>query len=166
MENPELSIFPEQEVVYGKFWPRFGAGLLDGLILWIPGKLLGLAIGGEQWLSIITSDKKYEYSDAQLHELAIRGIIYQLLTIVMYWLYFAIMESGEKQSTFGKRSLGLIVTNEAGGRISFAQATGRHFAKLLSAIILFIGYFMNLWDDRRQTLHDKMAHTLVVKKQL
>jgi uncharacterized RDD family membrane protein YckC len=33
----------------------------------------------------------------------------------------------------------------------------------VSAIILLIGYLMMLWDDRKQTLHDKMAATLVLR---
>jgi uncharacterized RDD family membrane protein YckC len=50
-----------------------------------------------------------------------------------------------------------------GHRISFANASGRFFGKYVSAIILLIGYLMMLWDDKKQTLHDKMAGTLVVK---
>jgi uncharacterized RDD family membrane protein YckC len=59
--------------------------------------------------------------------------------------------------------LGLKVTTTNGERISFGQATGRHFGKYISTIILFIGYLMMIWDDKKQTLHDKMANTLVVK---
>jgi len=65
--------------------------------------------------------------------------------------------------TLGKRALGMRVTTLDGDRISFARATGRHFAKYLSTIILLIGYLMMVWDSRKQTLHDKMAETLVVK---
>ena len=61
------------------------------------------------------------------------------------------------------KALGLKVTSTAGERISFGQATGRHFGQILSALLLFVGYFMMLWNNERQTLHDKMADTLVVK---
>ena len=46
---------------------------------------------------------------------------------------------------------------------TFGQATGRYFGKILSTVILFIGYLMMIWDEKKQTLHDKMANTLVVK---
>ena len=85
------------------------------------------------------------------------------LGLLSGWLYFALMESGAKQATVGKQALGLIVTSERGERISFMNATGRYFGKIVSALILLIGYFMCLFDDRNQTLHDKMAGTLVIK---
>ena len=91
------------------------------------------------------------------------GLGGSLISLIIGWLYSAVMESGEGQATFGKRALGLKVTTTEGQRISFGQATGRHFGKIISAIIIFIGYLMMLWDDRKQTLHDKMADTLVVK---
>jgi uncharacterized RDD family membrane protein YckC len=81
----------------------------------------------------------------------------------MYWIYFALQESSSAQATLGKRALGLKVTSVEGGRISLGQATGRYFGHIISSIILLIGYFMMLWDDKKQTLHDKMADTLVIK---
>jgi uncharacterized RDD family membrane protein YckC len=81
----------------------------------------------------------------------------------MGWLYSALQESGPAQATIGKKALGLKVATLSGDRISFGQATGRFFGKYVSAIILLIGYLMMLWDDRKQTLHDKMAATLVLR---
>jgi uncharacterized RDD family membrane protein YckC len=133
-EAPDL--FPQTVTVYGTFWERFGAALLDGIILAVPNFILQYMIGDTGG---------------------------SLVSIFLGWLYFAILESGEGQATLGKKALGLKVTDLNGGRISFGQATGRFFGKYLSMLILFIGYLMMLWDDRKQTLHDKMAGTLVVK---
>ena len=85
-----------------------------------------------------------------------------ILGYALSWLYSALLESGPKQATLGKRLLDLKVTNMEGERIRFGQATGRHFAKYLSAIILCIGFLMMLWDGKKQTLHDKLAGTLVL----
>jgi uncharacterized RDD family membrane protein YckC len=79
------------------------------------------------------------------------------------WLYEASMESSSKQATLGKMALGLKVTTEAGQRISFARATGRHFAKYLSGMILMIGYIMAGFTQRKQALHDMIAGTLVAR---
>lgn len=79
------------------------------------------------------------------------------------WLYFALMESSKYQATLGKMALSMKVTDESGKRISFGRATGRHFAKFLSTIIILIGYLMIVWNKKKQGLHDKLAHTLVVK---
>jgi uncharacterized RDD family membrane protein YckC len=60
-------------------------------------------------------------------------------------------------------ALGLKVTDLEGRRISFARATGRHFAKFLSAMICLVGYIMAGFTARKQALHDVIAGTLVVR---
>jgi len=133
---PSSDLFPQEIIVYGSFGERFAAALLDGFILIIPTYALQ-AIFGEISGSVVS--------------------------ILVNWLYSALLESGENQATIGKRALGLKVTDMNGHRISFANASGRFFGKYISAFIIFIGYLMMLWDDKKQTLHDKMAGTLVVK---
>ena len=74
------------------------------------------------------------------------------------------MESGPKQATFGKRVLGLRVTNMAGERISFGHASGRFFSKIITGLVPFaIGFIMAGFTERKQALHDMIAGTLVVK---
>ena len=63
----------------------------------------------------------------------------------------------------GKMAVGLRVVTEQGQRLSFANATGRYFAKFISAILLFIGFIMVAFTDRKRGLHDMIASTLVVK---
>jgi len=87
----------------------------------------------------------------------------QMAMVVIAWLYYAISESSTWQATLGKKIVGIHVESIDGNRISFANATGRHFGKIISSIILFIGYFMALWTDKKQTLHDQMANCVVVK---
>jgi uncharacterized RDD family membrane protein YckC len=80
------------------------------------------------------------------------------------WIYEAIMLSSEQQATLGKMAMGIMVTDLAGRRITFARATGRHFAKWISALILGIGFLMAAFSEKKQALHDMMAETLVVTK--
>ena len=87
------------------------------------------------------------------------------VALTAIWLYFAGFESSEIQSTLSGRILGLRVTDLNGERISFNRATARHFAMYLSALTPFAtGYLMAFWTKRRQTLHDYLTSTLVVKK--
>ena len=74
------------------------------------------------------------------------------------------MESSSLQATLGKMIFGMKVTDLNGNRISFARATGRHFAKYLSSMILFIGYIMAGFTERKQALHDMIAGTLVIRR--
>ncbi|WP_216820638.1 RDD family protein, partial [Cnuella takakiae] len=119
---------------YASFWERFGAAFLDGLMLGILQFIMRFFV--EENVNTV-------------------------LNFLVGWLYYAVMESGPNQATLGKKALGLKVTNMNGGPITFGQATGRYFGKILSAIILLIGYLMMLWDNKKQTLHDKLAGTLV-----
>jgi uncharacterized RDD family membrane protein YckC len=61
-------------------------------------------------------------------------------------------------------AVGLYVTDDYGRRISFTRATGRFFAKFLSAILLGIGFLMVAFTDRRRGLHDMLAGTLVQRR--
>jgi len=79
-------------------------------------------------------------------------------------LYYALMESSEKQATVGKLAMGIKVTDMQGNRLSFGQATGRHFAKIISGLTLLIGYIMAGFTEKKQALHDIIVNCLVVKK--
>jgi uncharacterized RDD family membrane protein YckC len=87
-----------------------------------------------------------------------------LLRTVLHWLYYSLLESSAWQGTLGKKALGLEVTDLDGNRISFGRATGRFFAKIISAIILGIGYIMAGFTEKKQALHDILAGTLVIRK--
>jgi uncharacterized RDD family membrane protein YckC len=85
------------------------------------------------------------------------------LDIAAVWLYFALMESSERQATLGKSAMNIYVTDMYGRRISFGQATGRYFSKILSNI-LCIGYIMVAFTEKKQGLHDIIAGTLVRRR--
>jgi uncharacterized RDD family membrane protein YckC len=84
-------------------------------------------------------------------------------SIVLGWLYAALQESGRTQATIGKRAMGILVVDLDGYPISFGKASGRHFGKIVSGMILYIGFFMALFTERKQTLHDMMAGCIVIK---
>jgi uncharacterized RDD family membrane protein YckC len=135
-------------VHYAGFWVRFAASLIDGVILFIPALILNF------FFVILAAAAEDE---------GILTIPY-LISLVGTWLYSALMESSSLQATLGKMMVGIKVTNRHGGRISFGQATGRYFAKILSQLILYIGFMMAGWTEKKQALHDFMAGTLVVRK--
>jgi uncharacterized RDD family membrane protein YckC len=88
-----------------------------------------------------------------------------LFGLIVGWLYSATLESSPWQATIGKRAMDIYVTNLTGRRIGFGQASGRFFGKIISAMILFIGFFMIAFTQRKQGLHDLMAGCLVVRRQ-
>ena len=87
-----------------------------------------------------------------------------IFCIFFSWLYFACQESSSKQATIGKRTFGLVVTDPEYRRISFGRATIRWIAKILSALILYIGFIMIGFTRRKQGLYDMVAGTYVCDK--
>ena len=141
---------------YGGFWIRVAAYLIDSIVLAIGGGIIGGILGGVIGVLMASSGSSDQIA-------VVSGLIGNAIGIVINWLYFAILESSVWQATLGKKALGLVVTDIDGRRIGFGRATGRHFAKMVSAIILGIGFMMAGWTERKQGLHDLMAGTLVWK---
>lgn len=129
---------------YAGFGKRFLAALLDGVVLMIINILIGAVIGGVLGES--------------------GQVIASLVGFLIGWLYYAIQESSAKQATLGKQALGIVVTDLDGKRIDFIKATIRYFSKILSGLILAIGYLMALFTEKKQALHDMIAGTLVVNR--
>lgn len=143
---------------YGGFWWRVLAYFIDSIILQIGlgfiSAVFGIGIG-------ISTSMMMDPSQSMVAPSMLLTTVG--LSFVMTWLYFALMESSPMQATVGKLAVGLVVTDLNGNRISFARATGRYFAKILSSLILLIGYIMVAFTERKQGLHDLLAGTLVWK---
>lgn len=131
---------------YAGFWIRVAAFIIDYIIvmvgIWVVAFILADLFSGSP-------------------EIFFGAYMFAIVGVV---LYYTLMESSEKQATFGKMAVGIQVGDRQGNRISFANALGRYFSKILSALILYIGFMMVGWDDRKQGLHDKIADTYIFYK--
>jgi len=67
-------------------------------------------------------------------------------------------------ATPGKMALGMKVVRPDGSRVDIGRAVGRYFAKLLSMMILCIGYIMIGFDPEKRGLHDMICDTRVVRQ--
>ena len=161
--------------LYGGFWIRFVAYLIDGLILGIPFGIvvIGLILmfgGFGVLLHRLPVDPQANPTADPRAALALAAPMFAVLYgamfffVILQWLYFAGMESSERQATFGKSAMSLRVANSEGGRLSFGHASGRFFAKIVSGLVPFaIGYIMAGFTAKKQALHDFIAGTLVLK---
>jgi len=136
------------QVAYGGFWIRLVAYIIDAI-------LISLVFG------VVTSIFGVRYMD--MDDMSQIDPTVNLLSLAVAWLYFALMESSERGATVGKMAMGLRVVTNDGKRLSFMNATGRYFAKILSAMIFCIGFIMIAFTDRKRGLHDMIASTLVIK---
>jgi len=155
-------------VVYAGFWLRFVAYLIDGIIscfafviLLIP--LFVLTGAGAALGKIISDGDVGDDLGAFLGAgflLGFFGII-----LVVSWLYYALSESSSWQATPGKKILNLKVTDLTGQPITFARASGRYFAKIITSMIpLAIGYIMAGFTEKKQAIHDMIASCLILRK--
>ncbi|NOX17851.1 MAG: RDD family protein [Chlorobi bacterium] len=166
-------------VTYAGFWKRFVAVFIDGIVISIVQTLLFFPLYlffGISLFPFMNADKlENEFSTIRAVQYAnddvslgffvaiMSGIAFLVVvTIVLQWLYFALMESSSKQATLGKMALGIKVTDLDGNRISFGRATGRYFGKIISGMIFYIGFMMAGWTQKKQALHDMLAGCLVV----
>lgn len=144
MENRQAQ--DEEPTRYAGFWLRVAANIIDSIILTTVFTLLGVSTG------------LFSAPPGEFFQYAYPG------SIVFPWLYYALFESSHLQATIGKHLLHIKVTDMQGARATFARATGRHFGKILSGVILAIGYLMVAFTKRKQGLHDILAKTLVVRR--
>jgi len=155
-------------VNYAGFWLRAGAFIIDHYVIWTPCSLIIIFLIPPIVTNLTPSDPQqsgigffgpgFDFGLIATFGLAIS------LYVLAFWLYYALMESSVRQGTLGKMAVGLKVTDLDGNRISFGRASGRTFAKIISALIIFIGFIMAIYTEKKQGLHDMLAGCLVVKK--
>jgi uncharacterized RDD family membrane protein YckC len=89
---------------------------------------------------------------------------FAIVWLIVTWFYWVLMESSSRQSTVGKAIMGMVVTDIDGKRVSFGRATGRHFGKFASALVILAGFVMIGFTAKKQGLHDLITGSLVVMK--
>ena len=134
---------------YAGFWRRAAAVLLDSLVMFFPLATMrvvsGLDMMGE-WNPDSTT-----------------WWVLSWLEVAFGWLYGALLISSSARGTLGLQVMDLQVCGLHGQRVSFGRATWRYFAQFLTVATLGIGYLMQLFTPRRQTLHDLVSGTVVVR---
>ena len=138
-------------VVYAGFWRRIAALFIDSIIVGGAHTIVSFLVAGALAFSTMGNETASSAIDVVTYT-------------VMLWLYFTLMESSTLQATVGKMALRIVVTDLRGQRMSWGKVNARFWAKILSGLILMIGYIMAGFTDRKQALHDIIAGTLVVKR--
>ena len=142
MENTDQILdAPQMETIrleYAGFWIRTGAYIIDSIILYVVAFVIGLTM-------------------ADLASVAIAWVINLVIPIT----YFTVMEASGYQATLGKMAVGIKVGDHNGNPIGVLNSIGRYFGKVISALLLCIGFMMVGWDERKQGIHDKLANTYV-----
>lgn len=128
---------PQPDALAG-FWIRFAGALIDGILLGVVGQVLATILGNA----------------GNLLGIAVGGA---------YFTYFHASAAGQ---TIGNKVCNIRIVDEANGQsIDYGRAAIRWLMSYVSALAILLGYLWMLWDPNKQTWHDKVARTLVVKTQ-
>ena len=123
------------------FWIRFVANICDSLmasLIAIPAGIIGNSIGGKDFSNLLQATASF--------------------LAIAYWI-------GSGGGSPLRRKLGVIVLDENDGSfIGFRRGAIRVMMSWVSGICLLLGYLWMLWDGNKQTWHDKVAHTVVVRR--
>ncbi|MFL1674393.1 RDD family protein [Paenibacillus thiaminolyticus] len=157
--------------MHAGFWKRFFANLIDSIIIFILARLIVLIIAllitslmfETIFISLINT---FEHRTAEI----LFGILSLTIawggSLSVLWLYYAIMESSRFKGTLGKLALGIAVVDERFEKVSFGRASARYWSKCVSVVTLYIGFLMAGFTEKKQALHDKIANTYVVNKNM
>lgn len=145
----------EQELtnVYGGFFVRLAAYLIDSVIIWAGLLIIKLPI----WFSTIIASNNPIVRPVLFH-FSISDIIIYFLTITYFILltYFT-------GATPGKKLFHLQVVAQDGTRPSFFNILYREsIGRYLAGVIICIGYFMIGIDQQKRGLHDWLCDTRVI----
>ena len=146
------------EFKYGGFWVRFLAYMIDSIVMSVP---LSIIYGV---MSVILAVISAQDEGLIIPLFLVFYLVYMITAVIISLLYFGLMESSKNQATLGKMVLGLKVVDYKGQRISFKRAVARDLSKYVSIMIMYIGYFMIGFTDKKQGLHDMIVKPYVVKK--
>jgi uncharacterized RDD family membrane protein YckC len=139
---------PQAHPTYAGFGVRLGGRLIDGLITLVPEVLLYAGLGAG-----VAADNV--------------GVVYAALGValigfVLLVVVFAVMLG--RGGTPGMRAVGLkCVDQHTLQPIGTGRAIGRMLAVVVSLVPCYLGFFNVLWDPKRQTWHDKIVGSVVVK---
>jgi uncharacterized RDD family membrane protein YckC len=153
---PEAGAAAIAAPAYGGFWIRFGAELIDELLLVILFIVVAVAVMVPTY---VLADMAGREIDSDRYG----NIIGPLIIIPLMWLYRAGFEASGRQATPGKLALGLKVTDEDGNRLTFGRASLRAFMHMLVSSFCALGFWMVAFTPRKQGLHDVIARSLVVR---
>lgn len=154
---------------YAGFWLRFVALIIDGLLLGAIQFIAVMPVLGIMGLGLPSELQNLDPADETSmvplisQVMAMAGVA-QVVFLAIQTLYYALFESSKYQASVGKIVLGLKVTDTNGDKLDFTKALVRNLCKIISSMILLIGYLMAAFTDKKQALHDMIAGTLVVKK--
>ena len=144
------------ELNYAGFWIRFGAKIIDGLIIGLPMVVIFFIV----MIPVMSQNRGNSNPSPVMAFLPSLLQLAFLFVNMCYQIFFL----GKYGATPGKMACKIRVVTSDGSPISYGRATGRFFSEILSGIICDIGYIIAAFDGQKRALHDHICNTRVVEK--
>ena len=141
--TPEPAITPMQHTDLAGFWIRFLAHICDGITIFfviLPFEIVaGITSGGTRTFFQVVG--------------------------AAFGIYMQAKWTGARGGTPLRAKLGVLIIDKTDGSfIGFQRALVRVLMSYVSQFVLLVGYLWMLWDKDRQTWHDKVANSVVVRR--
>jgi uncharacterized RDD family membrane protein YckC len=141
------------EFEYVGFWSRFGAFLVDSIIIMPLILLLAYMIYGGAYFDLTAiMEGRWVSGPAD----TVISYLLPAVFVVTLWI--------KKQATPGKMVIHAIIVDAATGNpMTTGQAIIRYLCYYVSLIPLFLGLIWVGFDSKKQGWHDKIAGTVVIR---
>lgn len=144
------------------FGTRLIAFIIDQIVIGILGGIVGFIYGS---IRPMPMSRDYYYYSSYINDyqswFGIVSII-SIILVLVYYIYYFTKKDGQ---TPGKSAMGIRVIKTYGNDLGAWDAIWRNIiGYAISSLVILLGFIWSLFDDKRQTWHDKMASTVVVKK--
>lgn len=166
LSGPEARSEPEGAMVYGGFWRRCAARLIDTVILWLVGQVVIGVVGAIFFRdTMVMLEKLKGRQPSPEQAMAMLGFLATAIGIsiclgIVYDCFFLRKYS----ATPGKLALGLELRRADGAPLSVGRIIGRYFALMLNAFTFGLSYLAVAFDDEKRGVHDYVCDTRVVRK--
>jgi uncharacterized RDD family membrane protein YckC len=145
---PDVSAVDVHATAYAGFWRRAAAQAVDWVICLIPA----IAIAYKMLSALLMTQREGLL------------LLVPLVWILIFWLYHAFAWTSKLQATPGMWLVRIFVTDLQGRRLGWGRASARHFARFLSYYTVGVGFAIQPWNLKRQTLHDRLSGTVVLMR--
>jgi uncharacterized RDD family membrane protein YckC len=159
---PGVKVLPDGAVL-AEWWRRLLANLIDSVVLFVVVAFAWIPWYGDLLAQVYSGNTRTTTTVTMMALVSgAIGLVYEIGFLA--W----------KQATLGKMALGTVVRRLADPQLTLGDVLKRQILRVggtLVAIVSTAGSYISLidpawllWDPKRQTLHDKIAGTVVVIK--
>ena len=155
---------------FAGFGARLGALLLDGIFSFLALIPAGVVAG---ILLVTAPTQRYSSTDVYGETTVSEGpaigfilgaVAVVALTALLFTIWNQVLRQGRTGQTLGKKVSGIrVVGRQDGQPIGSGRGFGRWMFSFISGNVCYLGYLWALWDPMKQTWHDKIVDSVVIR---